>query len=193
MAIGVFIDGAYVAKVFRDRMDYVKLRQLIEQELGDTIDEAYFFNADDDPPRAQKFHNALAFPPPKGPGMRVKIYWLQRKLLWWPKRLGGLPVVHPSDETVQYELTQQKAVDVGLVFHMIRSFSKRKWTKLVLAAGDADFHEPVQYLVETENVDLFLVGTMGTIAETMRPYARKIFEIDQEPLHATLMLATAGT
>lgn len=193
MAIGVFIDGAYVAKVFRDRMDYVKLRQLIEQELGDSIDEAYFFNADENPPRAQKFHNALAFPPPKGPGMRVKIYWLQRKLLWWPKRLGGLPVIHPDDELVQYELTQQKAVDVGLVFHMIRSFSKRKWTKLVLAAGDADFHEPVQYLVETENVDLFLVGTMATIAETLRPYARKIFEIDQEPLHSTLTLATAGT
>lgn len=192
MAIGVFIDGAYIAKVFRERMDYVKLRQLFEQELGDVIDEAYYFSADDDPPRAQRFHNALAFPPPKGPGLRVKIYWLQRKLLWWPKRLGGQPVLHPEDDTVQYEQTQQKAVDVGLVFHMIRSFSKRKWTKLVLAAGDADFHEPVQYLVETENVDLYLVGSMATTAETLRPYARRVFEIDQEPLHSSLLLPVMG-
>ncbi|MBI1807423.1 MAG: hypothetical protein HYR76_10280 [Ignavibacteria bacterium] len=77
MSIGFFIDGAYVYKVFNDRVNYLKLRQHLEKELGDTIDEGYFFNADTDPPRAQKLHNALTYPPPTGPGLRVKIYWLQ--------------------------------------------------------------------------------------------------------------------
>src|SRR5688500_9575865 len=120
MSIGMFIDGAYLWKVFNGKVDYLKLRQRIELDLDETIDEAYYFNADDDPPKAQKLHNALAFPPPNGPGFRVKIYWLQKRLLFWPKHLGGHPVLHPEDSTRQYEQTLQKAVDVGLVYHMTR-------------------------------------------------------------------------
>lgn len=79
MSIGLFIDGAYLLKTFREHIDYVKLRQHIETTLGDTIDEGYFFNADTDPPKAEKLHNALTLPLPRGPGLRVKIYWLQKK------------------------------------------------------------------------------------------------------------------
>lgn len=192
MAIGLFIDGAYVWKVYRDKIDYLKLRQYIEDDLDDTIDEGYYFSADDDPPRAQGLHNALAYPPPTGPGLRVKIYWLQRKLLWWPAQLGGMPVLHPDDPRVQFEIREQKAVDVGLAFHMIRSFTKRNWDKLVLASGDGDFHEPIQHLVETENVDLYLIGSMNTISERLRPYARKIYEIDKQPLRSIVKLMTSG-
>lgn len=87
---------------------------------------------------------------------------------------------------MQYELVQQKGVDVGLAYHMVRSFYKRHWTKLVLCAGDGDFHEPVQNLVESENVDLYLVGAMRGISSELRPYAKRIFEIDQEPLLSKL-------
>ncbi len=191
MSIGLFVDGAYVSKVFHGRIDYLALRNLVEQELHDVVDEAYYFNADDDPPKAQKLHNALAYPPPTGPGFRVKIYWLHKRKLWWSKALGGLPVLHPTDRTVQYELWTQKAVDVGLVYHMTRSFHKRRWTKLVVATGDADFHEPLQNLVEVENVDLYLVGTMGSISQELRPYARRIFELDKEPLASSLQLQTS--
>lgn len=186
MSIGLFVDAAYIFKIQRGHTDYLELRRMIEDELDDTVDEGYFLNADTDPPRAAKLHNALTFPPPKGPGLRVKTYWLQKKNLFWPRALGGGPVVHPDNPDLQYELTTQKAVDVGLVFHMTRSFYKRKWTKLVLAAGDADFHEPVQHLVETEGVDLYLVGTMSSISDQLRPYARRIFEIDTEPLATRL-------
>lgn len=186
MSIGLFIDGAYVANVFKGRIDYLALRTMLESELGDTVDEAYFFDADDDPPKAQKLPNALAYPPPGGPGLRVKIYWLHRKKLWWPKALGGAPVMHPTDPQTQYELTTQKAVDVGLVYHMTRSFLKRRWTKLVVATGDADFHEPIQNFVESDNVDLFTVGTLGTISQELRPYARRIFEVDKAPLESLL-------
>lgn len=187
MAIGLFIDGAYIYKVFNDPIDYLKLRQHIEQELHDTVDEAYFFNADSDPPRAEKLHNALTFPPPRGPGLRVKIYWLQKRLLFWPRQLGGQPVMHPTIPDLQYEQITQKAVDVGLVYHMTRSFHKRGWNKLVLAAGDSDFHEPVQHFVEDENVELSLIGSVQTISQELRPYARRIIEIDQEPIHSRLI------
>lgn len=190
MTIGIFVDAAYIWKTHKEFTDYLKLRQFIEEELGDTVDEGYFFDVDTGPTKASKLHNLLTFPPPKGPGFRVKTYWLQKKPLFWPKKLGGQPVLHPDNPTIQYELTTQKAVDVGLVYHMTRSHSKRKWDKLVLAAGDADFHEPVRNLVEAENVDLYLIGSLANISEELRPYARAIFEIDKEPLCSRLKLHT---
>ena len=190
MAIGLFIDGAYASKIF-PRLDYAKFRLEIEAHLGDTIDEAYYFNADDDPPKATKFNHFLTVPPPKGPGFRIKVYWLSKKKLFWPLGLGGQPVMHPTIPDLQYELASQKAVDVGLAFHMVRSFYRRKWTKLVLFAGDGDFHEPIQALVEGENVELHIVGSLekktasgevkkGTISGELMPYG-KIIAIDEEP------------
>ncbi len=49
MSIGFFVDGSFVYKVYPDDIDYLKLRQAIEADLKDTVDEAYYFNADDDP------------------------------------------------------------------------------------------------------------------------------------------------
>jgi uncharacterized LabA/DUF88 family protein len=194
MPIGLFIDGAYLAKVYPRRLDYAALRRLLEAELADEVDEGYYFDADDDPPKAQRLHNALAYPPPTGPGLRVKIYWLHKKKLFWPAALGGGPVLHPTkNPPLQYELVTQKAVDVGLVFHLTRSFLKRGWKKLVLAGGDGDFHEPVQALVENDNVELYLVGTMNSISQDLRPYARRTFEVDKEPLLSALQLNNPPT
>jgi uncharacterized LabA/DUF88 family protein len=190
MSVAWFVDGEYLSKVWQysnrsDHLDYVKLRQYLESTYCDAaakerIEDAYYFNADQDPPtaRTNAYHNALAYPPPGGPGLRVKLEWLSKKQLFWPKAMGGGPVVHPTSR-VQYELTQQKAVDVSLAFHLTLSYSNRKWRKLFLGAGDGDFKSPIQYLVEYENVDLILIGSMSTISEELRPYARDIVKIDE--------------
>jgi uncharacterized LabA/DUF88 family protein len=190
MSAAWFVDGEYVSKVWQnlnrpDHLDYVKLRQYLEATYGDPparerIEDAYYFNADPDPPsaRTNAYHNALAYPPPSGPGLRVKLEWLSRKPLFWPRSMGGDPVIHPATG-VQFELTQQKAVDVSLAFHLTLSYSNRKWRKLFLAAGDGDFKTPIQYLVEYENVDLVLIGTMATISEELRPYARDVVKLDE--------------
>lgn len=178
-----FTDGSYVFKVWQslrrpDKLDYLKLRTYLETTFDERIDDAYYFNADPDPPSAKMnaFHSALSYPPPAGPGIRVKLYWLQKKALYWPTSWGGGPVLHP--ETAQhYELTQQKAVDVGLTFHLMRSFGHRKWKRLFLAAGDSDFHEVVQHLVEHEDVDLVLIGTGNTTSGELLPYARAIVNL----------------
>jgi len=183
MGIGLFIDHRYLYNVVgRQKTDYLKLRNFIESELNYFVDEGYFFNADDDAPAAAKLHSALSYPPPNGPGLRVKTYWLQKKPLYWPDRT---PVIHPS-KNYQFELTTQKAVDVGLVYHMTRSFMNRKWTKLILIAGDGDFHEPVQGLVEQYNVDLYIMGSIVSVSDELKPYARKIYEMDKEPLLSQL-------
>jgi uncharacterized LabA/DUF88 family protein len=178
-----FVDGAYLFKVWqaqhrRDRLDYLKLRTLLETTFQASIDEAYYFSADPDPPTAgvSAFHNALAYPPPNGPGLRVKLYWLQRRALSWPAAWGGGPVIHPKTGQ-QFELVQQKAVDVGLAFHLMRSHGHRKWRTLFLAAGDSDFHEAVQHLVENAAVDLVLIGSLDTISSELLPYARTVVQI----------------
>lgn len=190
MSAAWFVDGEYLGKVWQglnrpDQLDYVKLRHYLEGTYCDAgarerIEDAYYFNADQDPPsaRTNAYHNALAYPPPGGPGLRVKLEWLTKKPLYWPRTMGGGPVVHPTTAT-QYELTQQKAVDVSLAFHLTLSYSNRKWRKLFFAAGDGDFKTPIQYLVEFENVDLILIGTMATISEELRPYARDIVKVDE--------------
>jgi len=182
-----FVDGAYVSKVWqslqrRDKPDYLKLRRLLEtylrSEPKEAIEDAYYFTAESDPAKTNAFHSALSFPPPSGPGLRVKSYWLSRRQLQWPAALGGGAVIHPQTGE-PFELTQQKAVDVGLVFHLLRSFSLRRWRVLFLAAGDGDFHEAVQHLVENEGVDVYLIGALNSISDELRPYAREIIRLDE--------------
>lgn len=190
MSAAWFVDGSYLFKAWgnlqrQDQLDFSRLRQFLEREFcdpraGERIEEAYYFGADPEPPTARQnaFHMALQYPPPGGPGLRVKLYWLQRKQLWWPSSLGGQQVTHP--ETGQpYELVQQKAVDVGLATHLMRSYAKRGWQKLFFAAGDSDFHEPIQHLVENENVTLILIGSSRSISTELQPYAQAIVAIDE--------------
>ena len=90
--------------------------------------------------------------------------------------------MHP--ETARhFELIQQKAVDVGLAFHLMRSHSDRKWRTLFLAAGDGDFQEVVQHVVENEDVQWILIVREQTLSGELLPYARainKVREISDE-------------
>lgn len=186
MSIGWFIDGAYLWKAYRDFIDYRLLRERIEETLHDEIDEANFFNADNGSGCTANLHAALSKPAPFGPGLRVKNYTTQTKELRWPKQYGGLPVVHPDHPEITYKSTVQKGVDVGLACTLIRSHNSRGWNKLVLGAGDADFFEPIEYLVENRNVELHLIGSLRSISHRILPYARSIIEIDKGPLKAEL-------
>jgi len=182
MTTAWFVDGAYAFTCWKQVgggrvLDYTRLRDAIENDAQEEIGEAYYFSSDNDPPSngQNNFHRAIAIPAPDGPGLRVKLYWLNVKKLYWPQALGGGPVLHPNDPTIQYELKTQKGVDVGLAFHLMRSFSKRKWDKLYLIAGDGDFHEVVQHLVEDEDVKLTILGTRQSISAELGPYGRPVY------------------
>lgn len=194
MASALFIDGAYLMKAtYPDKSDLIKLRNLVEQDAGEVLDEAYYFSAADDSTKQVKFVAFMQYPPPSGPGLRVKMYWITHKKLFWPAEHGGGPVVHPSDldpgtgQPLQYELTMQKAVDVGLAFHMVRSYYARKWNRLYLVAGDSDFYEPVMHLVENENVELVLIGNGTTVSTRLRQFERKFMDISIAPLLAQVL------
>lgn len=173
-----FVDAGYANKAWQSvagysRMDYALLRTEIEKDAGEPIGDAYYFNCDNDPPSSGQnaFHRFLSALPPRGAGLRVKLYWLQTKAHEWPNHMGGGPILHP-DSGEQYITKAQKAVDVGLAFHMMRSFSKRAWDKLYLVAGDGDFSEVIQHLVENENVAVTLIGTPSSVSGELAPYVR---------------------
>src|SRR5687768_12641121 len=108
MSAAWFVDGEYVNRLWpmvnrNDYLDYVKLRQYLEATYCDAaskerIEDAYYFTAEPDPSTAKTttFYNALAYPPPIGPGFRVKLEWLSKRKLFWQKSLGGGPVLHPT-------------------------------------------------------------------------------------------------
>jgi len=185
-----FVDGAFLFKCWSslgraDNLDYMLLREYLEDNYcdkagGERINESYYFNSDPDPPTAQQnaFHNFLTLAPPRGPGFRVKLYWLQRTELHWPNRMGGGPVVHPASGE-SFVTTQQKGVDVGLAFHLMKAHARKNLNRLFLGAGDGDFHEVVQHLVENEGVSLILIGNDRSISSDLRPYAEEVVELDK--------------
>ena len=180
-----FVDGSYLFKVWQglsrtDKLDYLRLRNYLEGKYHVTVEDAYYFNADPDPPTAKttSFHRALSYPPPGGPGLRVKLYWLHKRALSWPAAWGGGPVVH--QKTGQpFELTQQKAVDVGLAFHLMRSYGHRHWRTLFLVAGDGDFYEAIQHLVEHQDINVILIGTLDSISSELLAYAQAVEEVNK--------------
>ncbi len=183
----LFVDGSFVYKVWKatehGNINYRDLRKLLEEEYLDDdtrITEAYYFNADDDPPKASTnaFHEQLKVRYPNGPGFRVKMYWLAKRKLFWPQVMGGGPVVHPETGE-QYVQTTQKGVDVGLALHLLKSFNRRKWSTLSLAAGDGDFSEVIEYLVEDGNVDVYLIGAERAVSLELAQYVRGVIDIPE--------------
>lgn len=167
-----------------EALSYRALRRLLEQHYcnakqGEVIGEAYYFTAEDDVAAASQnpFFAALQYAPPTGPGLQVRLYWLQRRELKWPLHMGGGPVLHPQTGE-QFIQTQQKAVDVGLVFTLMQSFSNHGWNKLFLAAGDGDFHEPIQHLVRNHGVELILLGGRDTISSQLLDHARHVVYLE---------------
>ena len=127
MATAFFVDGYFAYMSYQPKkLDFMKLRSILESDLRDSIDEAYYFCSEPKDEGVRRFFNALSLPPPKGPGFRPKKYWAREIELHWPEKFGGEKVTHPRTG-LPYLQTQQKAVDVGLAYHLGRSFSKRQW------------------------------------------------------------------
>lgn len=180
MSVAWFVDGGYSLKAWNSvsrgaRMDFGLLRSQIEDDAGEKIGDAYYFDCDSDPPNVAQsaFHSFLQSTPPRGAGMRVKLYWLQTKHHEWPRSMGGGPIVHPESGE-QYVTKIQKGVDVGLAFHLMRSYSMVGWDKLYLIAGDGDYHEVIQHLVENEGVDVKVIGTSETVSREIAPYVKVV-------------------
>jgi uncharacterized LabA/DUF88 family protein len=168
--IGLFIDGANLSIAWRGlsaaHIDFAALLNCVEEHCGDTISEAYCFDATENG-RTNGYFTAM-----QHCGIRVKLYEYAYEECFDAnhKRItdaNGMPVKRRI----------QKGVDVGLVTHMLDSYRRKQWTRLVLAAADQDFAEPVQRLVESDCVTLTLLGIPERASHTLRPYATDAIDL----------------
>lgn len=161
--IGLFIDGANLSIAWRSvsqsYIDFVALRAHIEQHCGDAIAEAYCFDATENGCTNGYF---MAM---QRSGVRVKMYEYAYEDCYDEQRQRIMHNGSPVKRRIQ------KGVDVGLVTHMLDSHRRKRWKHLVLAASDADFAEPVQRLVELDDVTLTILGIPEKVSHTLRPYA----------------------
>lgn len=162
--IGLFIDGANLNIAWRGitqaKLDFVALLKQVETHCGDTISEAYYFDATENG-GTTPYHIAM-----QACGIRVKLYRYAYEDCF---DANHERIVDRNGQPVKRRI--QKGVDVGLVTYMLESYRHKRWSHLVLAAADADFAEPVQRLVEMDGVTLTLLGIPERVSHALRPYA----------------------
>ncbi len=84
----------------------------------------------------------------------------------------GRAVINPRSGTHASRL-RQKGVDVGRALQLLQSHKRRHWRNLLLIAGDADFEQVVQQLVERQSVKLTPLGSPESTAAALASYAEQ--------------------
>lgn len=170
MAIGLFVDGAYLdicwRKISSGRLDFAQLRNLIERHCEDEITESYYFDSDPEHRRDSVYRVLQQI------GFRVKLYPST-----YEDVLDNRGSVMRDSTGNRVRRLRQKGVDVGLALQMLHSHDRCGWNRLVLVAGDADFTEPVQQLVELHNVRVTLVGVPENTSSQLRSYAESRIDL----------------
>jgi uncharacterized LabA/DUF88 family protein len=132
------------------RVDYLKLRQLIESELG-PLWRGYFLNSvqNEAHEARDRFHGWLQSALPTGPNLIVRLYGLknERARNAYCVDCGTKVDLHcPHDRGHQLVNQRQMGVDVGLA--TLALVHKERYDTLVLSSGDGDLLDAVEHLSE---------------------------------------------
>lgn len=170
MAVALFIDKACLDIAFRSVDDreiyYPALRSYLEAQESDRVVEAYAFDAT--PEGGWNFcHRKLA-----QAGISPKVY-----------RMGYESFTDGSGNLLQRRV--QKGVDVGLALQLIKSYELRRWDRLVLAATDADFAEPIQRLHDEHGVLVSFLVLPNKLSHALRPYVDRWYDLSLIGNHIT--------
>jgi uncharacterized LabA/DUF88 family protein len=171
--IGLFIDGSYLRKAWRatsnEMLAYDALRPLTERLCNDAISVAYYYDAVI--PGQDRSRETAAW---MHAGFRVKCdYRVTTETL---KDSCGRVILDPNTRK-PLTIQRQKGVDIGLALRIDRSQVNDGWNHLVLVAGDADFVELVQELVERRDVVVTLVGHSASTSIALRSYSQRMIDL----------------
>jgi uncharacterized LabA/DUF88 family protein len=164
------LDAAYVFNYARGRgqIDYLKMKQQLEEINGGPIYETYYLNsAPEHTTEAQtKFLNWLKSAPPKGPKMRVQIYPL-KEITCSCRDCGG--------ESVR---KVQKGVDVGIATLALTLGSKNIYDRLILTAGDGDFEDAISHVKSELRKEVWLNGGQSSLSADLQSYADRVIWLE---------------
>jgi nijmegen breakage syndrome protein 1 len=163
------VDAAYLMKAAPDSFDYLRLKNVLEREAGESFVESYYLNSTPSPLTDQQnaFHTWLKTAPPRGPKMRVKLYKLKTLHNKCPK------CGHGFDRDVQ------KGVDVGIATLIIKLATQNVYDRLILSAGDGDFEDAIAYVKEELHKEFWLSGFEDSVSADLQSYANEVIWLDQ--------------
>jgi len=156
------VDGAYLMKAAPGRIDYLQLRNALEERLKRKFAEAYYVDSTSNPPTEgqDSFYTWLKSAPPRGPKMRVRLH-----------RIKGLEVECPGCH-VRFERAVQQGVDVAIATLIVKLSAQ--YDTLLLAAGDGDFEDAVRYVKEELHKEFWLAGFEGRVSADLQSYADEV-------------------
>lgn len=162
------------------RIDYLRLRHLIEEELG-PLWRGYFLNAAQDEPNEgrDRFHNWLQTAVPHGPNLIVRLYGLKSESVRnaWCADCGSKVDLRCPHGNGQHRLFNQRqmGVDVGLA--TLALIHRERYDGLVLSSGDVDLMDAVEHLSENgKRIELAVFST--GVATDLQARADRILWID---------------
>ncbi len=162
------------------RIDYLRLRALIEAELG-PLWRGYFLNSAQDEPNEgrDRFHNWLQTAMPHGPNLIVKLYGLksERVRQAFCADCGSKVDVRCPHGGAQHVLFNQRqlGVDVGLA--TLALIHQGRYDSLVLSSGDGDLIDAVAHLSE-HGVGIELVVFNAGVATDLQARADRVLYLD---------------
>ncbi len=160
------VDGAYLMKASAPlgKFDYLRLKSFLVKECGDPFFESYFLNSTQNPPADQQdgFHTWLKSAPPRGPKMRVQLYKLKDLEVW----------CHGCNQLTVKKV--QKGVDVGIATLILKLASQGQYDRLVLAAGDGDFEDAIDYVKSELHKEIWIVGFQDSVSADLQSYADRV-------------------
>lgn len=169
------IDGAYLFNHGRTRpFDYLKLQNELERLAGAAMHESYFLNSARDPVAEARnpFHTWLKSAPPRGPKIRVQLY---------PLKDVQVQCTHCGQS---FEREVQKGVDVGIATLIVKLAARNAYERLILAAGDGDFEDAIDYVKSDLHKEVWLCGSQANLSADLQSYADRVIWL--EDLHPAI-------
>lgn len=162
------VDGAYLMKAAPGRFDYVKLKTQLEAKNGEIFFESYYLNSTPNPPTDQQdaFHTWVKSAPPRGPKMRVQLY-----------KLKDMHVCCSNCST-EFDRQVQKGVDVGIATLTLKLAAQDQYERLILAAGDGDFEDAINYVKSELHKEIWLSGFANSMSSDLQSYTDKVIWLD---------------
>ncbi|MEX0384685.1 NYN domain-containing protein [Spiribacter sp. 392] len=166
------------------RIDYLRLRQLIEQALG-PLWRGYFLNGIQEEPNEgrDRFHNWLQTALPQGPNLIVQLYGLKSERVRhaWCADCGTRVELACPHGNGQHRLHNQRqmGVDVGLA--TLALIHQARYDSLVLSSGDGDLIDAITHITEAgKDLELAVFST-GVSTELQSRAARVLWLDDHVP------------
>lgn len=164
------IDGSYLYKSTPGRFDYLLLKRELQQHLGLSFGESYYFNSrvQSATPAQMSFNKWLQTADPTGPQLIVKL--LETKRI----------VTYCNECGQQSERFIQKGVDVAIVTQIFKLLQRQHLQRLIFCAGDSDFSSALE-AVNDQGIPIDIVGFKDTMASDLQQWGNVVWLDDIWP------------